>query len=377
LSRVDYIFSDQNINPGRFVLNEVTGSAAPPAYKGALEVHGGYFGTDAQIADYWRLALGGRYEAGDQFVDTFDFYTPNTGIETQIKKDYFLPAGTLTWNFAENMQVRMGASQTIGRPQFREIAPSDFIDVDTDRQFVGNPNLTNSRINNFDGRWEWYFADDQYFTVGGFYKQLKNPIEETINEAGDNQQTTFQNVPRAKLWGIELEFKYILESPFTQSWLQTKNFFLNTNYTYSESELNLKPGDTVVRQNGTVLPASFVIRDGRALQGHSRHLANFQVGYEDYEARSAATLMLNFASRRIRATAPQTLPEILERPPLGLDFTYSRTVAIWDADYEFSFKAENLLNEKYRATQEFGGRVVNVDTYNLGTAISVGVKRRF
>lgn len=376
-SRVDYIFSDQNINPNRFVITEVTGSAAPPAYHGELEVHGAYAGFDSEVVDYLRAALGVRYETGDQFVDTFDFYTPNTGVETRIKQDYWLPAATVTWNFAENMQIRFGASQTIGRPQFREIAPSDFIDVDTDRQFVGNPNLTNSRLNNFDGRWEWYFAEQQYFTVGGFYKQLKNPIEETINEAGDNLQTTFQNVPRAKLWGAEFEFKYVLESPWEAAWLSTKNFFLNTNYTYSESELNLRPGDTVVRQNGTVLPASFVIRNGRALQGHSRHLANVQIGYEDVEARSAATLLLNFASRRIRATAPQTLPEIVERPPVSLDFTYNRTFTIMEGDYEFGLKADNLLNKKYEATQEFGGRKVFVDNYKVGTSVSLSVKRKF
>jgi outer membrane receptor protein involved in Fe transport len=377
-SRIDYIFSDQNINPGRFVLTEVTGSAAPPAYTGALEIHGTYLGFDAQAADFVRIAFGGRYESGKQVVDTFDFYTPNTGIETQIKKDYWLPAGTVTWNFAENMQVRLGASKTIGRPQFRELAPADFIDVDTDRQFVGNPFLINSQITNYDGRFEWYFADQQNVTLGGFYKKLRNPIEETINEAGDNQQTTFQNVPRAKVWGVEVEAKYIFQTPFTeQSWLSTKDFTVAANYTFSESEISIKPDDVVIRQNGTVLPASFLIQDGRPLQGHSRHLLNFQVGYDDIENNEAATLLVNFASRRIRATAPQTLPEIYERPPISLDFTYSRSFNVFAGEYEFGFKAENILGSRYEATQEFGGVKINVDTYKLGRSFSLSLKRHF
>ncbi|MHB1207376.1 MAG: TonB-dependent receptor domain-containing protein, partial [Rhodospirillaceae bacterium] len=138
--RIDYIFSDQNINQNRFVLTEITGSTAQPAYRGELDIHGLYAGFDAEVVDYVHAALGGRWEQGDQLVDTFDFYTPNTAVETTIKKSYFLPAGTLTWNFADDMQLRMGASKTIGRPQFRELAPSDFIDPDTDRTFVGNPN---------------------------------------------------------------------------------------------------------------------------------------------------------------------------------------------------------------------------------------------
>ena len=376
-SRIDYIFADQNINPGRFVLNEVTGSSAPPAYRGDLTVNGVYVGADAEVLDYIRAAIGARYEDGAQKVDTFDFYTPNTSVESAIKQDYWLPAATITWNFAENMQVRFGASKTIGRPQFRELAPADFVDPDTDRLFVGNPNLTNSKLDNLDARWEWYFEEDQYVTFGGFYKKLKNPIEETINEAGDNLQTTFQNIPRAEIYGLEAEFKLITESPFQSKFLSTKNFFLTTNYTWSDSKISIKPGDVVIRQNGTALPAEFVIRDGRPLQGHSKHLANLQIGYEDVEANSAATLLLNYASKRIRATAPQTLPEVIEKPPVSLDFTYSRNFAVWGGDYEIGLKAENILGAKYKATQSAGGVRVDVDSYELGQSFSVSLKRRF
>lgn len=376
-SRIDYIFADQNINPGRFVLNEVTGSAAPAAYTGALTVHGAYAGMDAEVIDYVRAALGVRYEDGKEFVDTYDFYTPNTGVESRINKDYWLPAATITWNFAENMQLRLGGSKTIGRPQFRELAPSDFIDPDTDRQFIGNPNLVNSNIDNIDTRWEWYFEEQDYVTVGGFYKKLKNPIEETINEAGDNLQTTFQNVPRADLYGVEFEFKHTWEAPFEGDFWGTKNFFFSTNYTWSESKLKIKPGDTVIRPNGTALPAEFVVRNGRALQGHSKHLGNIQIGYEDVESDSAATLMLNYTSRRIRASSPQSLPEINELPPITLDFTYSRSFEMMGGSYEIELKAENLLGDEYRAIQRSGGVTVNVDTYELGRSISLGIKRHF
>ncbi len=376
-SRIDYIFADQNINPNRFVITEVTGSAAPPAYNGTLRVHGGYVGTDAEVMDFVRASIGVRYETGRQIVDTFDFYTPNTGVETLIDQNYWLPAGTLTWNVAENMQVRVGASQTIGRPQFRELAPAEFIDVDTDRSFSGNPNLTNTKIDNFDARWEWYFADQQYVTLGGFYKKLQNPIEETVDEQGDNLRTTFQNVPRATVWGIEAEFKYLFDFTSDNALLRTKNFFFSTNYTFSDSSINIKPGDTVVRSNGTELPAEFVVQDGRALQGHSKHLFNIQIGYEDVDADSSATLLLNYASKRIRATAPQSLPAIVERPPITLDFNYSKNLIVGGGDYELSFKAENLLGSDYKARQELGGIKVDVDTYKRGQAFSLSIKRTF
>lgn len=377
IKRIDFIFAQQNINPNRLVISEVTGAAAPPAYLGALAVHGAYVGSDLRLGDFLRVALGGRYEDGEQIVDTFDLYSPNTAVETTIQKDYWLPAATLTWNFAENMQIRFGGSKTIARPQFRELAPAEFIDVDTDRSFVGNPFLKNTDLTNYDARWEWYFDKDQFFTIGGFYKTIKNPIEETINEAGDNLQTTFQNVPRAKLYGAEAEFKYLFETPFDVQWMKTKSYFLGVNYTYSNSKITVRQGDTVVRSNGTLLPASFVIRDGRALQGQSDHLANFQIGYEDTEVSSAGTLLVNYASKRIRASSAQTLPEIVEYPPITLDFTYSRSFDMWGGEYEFGFKAENLMGDNYKAIQSLNSSVVNVDKYDLGRSFSVSVKAKF
>jgi hypothetical protein len=36
--------------------------------------------------------------------------------------------GDITWNFMEDMQLRLHASKTIARPQFRELAPQQFLD---------------------------------------------------------------------------------------------------------------------------------------------------------------------------------------------------------------------------------------------------------
>jgi outer membrane receptor protein involved in Fe transport len=379
-SRIDYIFADQNINPGRYVLTEITGSSSPPAYLGALKVHGAYAGFDAEVVDYVRAALGVRYETGDQIVDTYDYYTPNLGIDARIKRDYWLPAGTVTWNFAEDMQARIGASQTIGRPQFREIAPTDFIDPDTDRRFIGNPFLINPRINNIDARWEWYFDDQQYVTLGGFYKTIKNPIEETVVAGGDRLRTTFQNVPRAKIYGLEAEAKYIFTTDFDMAWFNTKDFFVSTNYTLSESKIDIKPGDTIIRASGLEVPAEFVVADGRPLQGHSKHIFNIQLGYEDVEARSAATLLLNYSSKRIRAVSSGgvgSLPDVYEQPPLSLDFNYNRSFDLWGGEYEVGLNVENILGSSYSATQRLGASRVDVDTYDVGQSFSVSFKRRF
>ena len=91
-------------------------------------------------------------------------------IPTEIDEQYYLPSLTATWNFAEDQQLRIGASKTIGRPQFRELAPQSYTDPETDRTFIGNPYLVDTEILNLDARYEWYFANQQFLTAGVFYK---------------------------------------------------------------------------------------------------------------------------------------------------------------------------------------------------------------
>ena len=70
-----------------------------------------------------------------------------------------MPAITLTYfpERYENLQIRLGLSQTIARPTFRELSPTLFIDPDTDRVVAGSLFLENTELNNIDLRAEYYF----------------------------------------------------------------------------------------------------------------------------------------------------------------------------------------------------------------------------
>ena len=101
-------------------------------------------------------------------------------MEGVIDQSDWLPALTITWNPIEDLQVRGGYSETLTRPQFRELAPAVFVNTETDATFFGNPYLVNASIKNYDLRGEYYFARDQFVTLGLFYKDLENPIEEIL-----------------------------------------------------------------------------------------------------------------------------------------------------------------------------------------------------
>ena len=135
-SRPDFLFVDFNINPDRLVIRETTGSQGAGAYDAQLEVTSAFVKADFEPILFLRLALGGRYERGLQAVTPRSLFLGEAqpAQPPKRKEEYFLPAGTLTWNFFEDMQLRIGASKTIGRPQFRELAPQQYLDPDSDRR---------------------------------------------------------------------------------------------------------------------------------------------------------------------------------------------------------------------------------------------------
>lgn len=377
-SRVDYLFADINIGP-YLQLEEITGSNGAAAFDGQLTVNAAYAQVAAEIIPLVNLNLGVRYEDGEQEVTPRDLFGGSTGfLPTRIEEQYFLPAGTITWNFAEDMQLRLGASKTIGRPQFRELAPQQYTDVESDRTFIGNPYLVDTEILNLDARWEWYFAREQYVTAGVFYKDLDKPIESSVVDQGSSISQTFLNAPNAVVQGFELEAKKYFVFDSDMDWIANKRWLVQGNYTFSDSQVNVEAGDMVVTQNslGVPQPASFYVVDGSRLQGQSEHVANLQLGWEDDTDRSQATLILNYVSERTSARGRPGEPDLIQEPGVQLDFVYRKDFEYGGRDYGVAVELRNLLGEQFLEYQELGNRVV-INGYDLGTSGSVSLTARF
>lgn len=378
-SRVDYLFSDYNIGPV-LQIEEVTGSNGAAAYDAGLRVWAGYAQVEAEVLPLVNLTLGARYEDGRQSVTPRDLFGGQTGfLPTEIEEDYVLPAGTLTWNFAEDMQLRFGASKTLGRPQFRELAPQQYTDPESDRTFIGNPYLVNTEIVNLDARWEWYFAPGQYVTAGVFYKDMDKPVESSVVDQGASISQTYLNAPAAVVRGVEVEAKKYFDFPDAGlGFIADKRWLVQGNYTWSDSEVQVRDGDTVVTQNslGVAQPASFYIIDGSRLQGQSEHVANLQLGWEDDVARSQATLIANFVSERTSARGRPGEPDLIQRPGVMLDFVYRKDFDVGARTFGLALELRNLLNEDFLEYQELGRRIT-VNGYDLGVSGSVSVTARF
>ncbi|WP_292071176.1 TonB-dependent receptor domain-containing protein [Brevundimonas sp. UBA7534] len=382
-SRIDYLFSDYNINPSTLQLREIAGINGASAYDAELQVNAAYVMADAELIPLVRTTVGVRFEDGQQSVTPRDLFGGATPYQpTEIDEQYWLPSFTGTWNFAEDQQLRVGASKTIGRPQFRELAPQAYTDPESDRIFIGNPYLVDTEILNLDARYEWYFARQQFVTAGVFYKNLDKPVEAVIVDVGNQRQQSFLNAPEATIFGAEFEVKKYFEFPDQNAFVSNKRWLVQANYTWSDSEVSVGDDDTVLTLGGagSPEPADFFIQDGSRLQGQSEHVANLQLGWEDDTARSQATFIVNYVSERITArgagTGASREPDYVQEPGAFLDFVYRKDFTVMDRDLGFALELRNLLGTDFDEYQERGNKI-RINNYELGQSASVSLTARF
>lgn len=379
--RVDFLLSNANIGPGYLTLRETTGSEGAAAYDALLETRAAYLQVDAEFVPTVRTSLGVRYEDAEQAVTPRNLFAGGRvpAAAAPLENSYFLPAATVTWNFYEDMQLRVGASKTIGRPQFRELAPQQYVDTDSDRVFIGNPFLQDTEMLNLESRYEWYFEPGEFLTAGLFYKKLDNPIEAVVNEQGATIQQTYINAPEASLYGAEIEVKKYFGLPIDAAWWGDKRLFVNVNYTYTKSEVQASAGDLVfpLSGDGAPRPALDLIRDGTPLQGQSKHLANAQLGIESGDARTQATLLVTHVGERVSARGRPGQPDLIQYPGTIVDLVVRQGVTAFGQDLTFAFEARNLFGEDYEEFQELGGGRVDVNRYKLGTSLSFSVTAKF
>ena len=377
--RIDYLFSDYNLSQDLLRLRETTGNTGAAAYDATLKVRAAYLQLEGEVVPMVRASLGVRYEDATQAVHPYDIFTGQR-IESPapLEEDYLLPAATVTWNFADNQQLRFGVSETIARPQFREMAPQQYNDPDNDRLFYGNPNLVDSKLRNFDLRYEWFFGAGEYLTAGLFHKEIERPIEANVNEAGGVVFQSFVNAPSATVQGFEFDAKKYFDLPIQAAWWGDNRLYVAGNYTWSDSEVEAGEGDTVHPYGyATPIPARLFVRDGSQLQGQSEHIANLQLGIESASSGFQATLVANHVSERILARGRPGQPDYMEKPGTTLDLVVRKGFDLWDRRGTLAFTARNLLETDHEEYQERGGRRVDVYTYEPGVSYSVSLSVDF
>ncbi len=379
-ARPDFLFSPDNIDPGRFVLQE--NSTTNDNYTGLLTTHAGYFMADVEILPLIRTTVGVRYETAEQNVTTFSRFGV-IGNTSQLDNDYWLPSATVTWNFADDLQLRLGYSKTIARPQFRELAASTYFDPESERQYRGNRGLIDSKLTNYDLRVEYYLGRNQFTTLAGFYKKIEDPIEEIQFDTSTFQfDTTFINSPQARLFGGEAEYRTRFDMPFDGAFFENRQWLFSVNYTYTNTEVQADAGDLIFSPFGAggLIDASLFGLDGAQLQGAPEHIVNAQFGWEG--DKDQFTLLFGWVDERILQrgfpSPGSELPDVVERPGIQLDAVFRQNLTLFGAEATIGLAARNLLGTEHQEFQNSSvlGRT-EFNTYDRGRSLSASLTAKF
>jgi outer membrane receptor protein involved in Fe transport len=339
-------FTYENISYGGLIVQDVT--TKTDNYTADQQVSAGYGKAELELVEDVKLMGGVRVEKSSQSVTTFELFTePPETVIARLETTDVLPAGTASYEFRDHMVIRGGYGRTVSRPEFREMSPSTFYDVTGGNVTVGNSELQRAVIDNFDLRWDWFFAPGELISVGGFYKKFDEPIEVGL-ESGADIRVTWRNAKSASNYGLEFDFK--------------KNFdFLSD----ALKDVYFATNASVIRSKVTLHEEGIQTNDERPLQGQSPYVINCQLGYDNVDTGRSLILLYNVFGKRISAVGGIGLPDIYEQPFHSLNVVAKMKLK---DRVKLSFKINNILNRPVEFTQ--GDSVTW--TYRKGVSFSLG-----
>jgi TonB-dependent receptor len=305
------LFQPQNFGNGvnnKFALNELSGASY--RYIANSILNAGFLQFDNQIGNKVRLVWGLRIEDFDQLIGSVRKNDPRF---VNSKKTDYLPGLNLTYKVNSTTNVRISASQTVIRPEFRELSTFQFYDFDLGATVAGNTALQRTKVSNFDLRYEVYPKPGELLTLGVFYKYFKQPIEVFFNASSGASSSTYNfiNAEEANSFGAELEFRKKLD--FAPAF---KNFTVQGNVSYIFNRVNGIGGINGITTNG----------ESRPMQGQSPYLLNVSIQYDVEKYGLNTTLLFNQIGRRIAFVGGDNNPAIWENPRPVLDFQIAKKV---------------------------------------------------
>ncbi len=292
----------------------------------------------------------------------------------------FFPSVNLIYSLQEGHNLRVSYTRTIARPSFKELSYAQILDPLANRIFNGslfeysdwNGQLTETRIDNIDLRWELFQEAGQLFSVSAFYKKFDRPIE-IVRIPEQQTSTEFQprNVGDGQLFGLEFELRKNLGFAGTV----LENFVFNSNLTLIESRIDMT--DTEFESRKSFERDGERVEDTRDMAGQAPYVINAGVSYSNLDNGLEAGLFYNVKGPTLTLVGVGLYPDVYSEPFHSLNFSINKRFGA-KGQTKVDFKVANLLNdrremffESFEAeNQEFNG-------FNPGVTFSAGLSHSF
>jgi len=345
---VDSVLSNDNIGNG-LVFKENTRGTDYTWADQSLDAW--YFMFDFSVVKRVRAVAGARLETATQGVEfyTTDVFTSDRSRTEHHDRD-FLPGVNLTWTPGGQHNFRASWSRTLNRPDLRELSPTEVTDYESGAPFIGNPNLRRAEIDSYDLRWELFPSPTELVSVGGFYKQMTDVIENNI-QGGESPRKQPVNTPEGRNYGLELEARLGLGL----LWGKLSRFSASGNLVLVDSQVEFDGADGV--QTSRIRP----------LTDQSQLVQNFALFYTSPSSRTETSLFFNKFGRRLTDVGVYGQPDVYEEGRVTFDAALTQRLS---RSLKLRFVGKNVTNARQLKTQ--GGKVREDFTTGSSFTIALG-----
>jgi len=220
--------------------------SASQNYEASESVAAGYVMTTLDWGD-WMLLGGARVErtsnsyVGNQtlFDEDGNFVEMNP-IDRGNSYVNVFPSVHVRYRASDRTNFRLAWTNALARPNFTDLAPTEFIDRDSQRITRGNPDLEPSLVQNVDLLVEHYFEPLGLVSGGVFHKGISDFFFGSVDRIEGGELDGFEvrqprNGASADLWGAEIAWQQRLT--FLPGVLSGLGVYANYTYTTSNAEL--------------------------------------------------------------------------------------------------------------------------------------------
>jgi TonB dependent receptor/CarboxypepD_reg-like domain/TonB-dependent Receptor Plug Domain len=320
-------FNQTPLAPNGLFYNEGTGYE--DAYKARNELYAGYASLYLPISKKFNVSGGLRTEYNRQQLVTLK---RGSGEKLDVDKPLLnlLPSINAAFNITKKTQLKAAFSQTLNRPEFRELAPFPYYDFNFDVTRIGNANLKTATIKNYDFRYEFYPSDGELISIGAFYKAFTNPIEAKILNAGSGIAFGIDNAAKAQAKGVELEIRKSLKNITSSAFISDLTVLFNASLINSDIKTGFSGQGS----------------ESRFLQGQSPYLINTGLYYNNEKKNFQANILYNVVGKRIYLVGDGIIfPTVYEMPRNVLDFNLTKSIS---KRLEVKIGVQDILNQSFR-----------------------------
>ena len=320
------------INAASFLFNPV--SAGAPTLNGNNytfdeKIKSTYIQGKWNLTNHLEILGGVRSENTNQHYETL--LTKDVAAKSgTIDYTDLLPSAQLKYALTTNQNLRFAYYRAISRPGFAELIPDG-----TDGEFfreIGDPiRLKHTVADNYDVRYELYSKGADQFLLGGFYKDIQNPIEISAVKPQNINNLYLQpvNIGRATNYGAEV----VLAKYFG-------SFGISANYTYTNSSIT---NDSLIysSRNSAGQIVSKRVSETRPLQGQSNHVGNLSLIYKNPKIGFDFQTAVVYTGERISFISPYAGLNYWQSPTTQLDISFEKK---FGKRFSFYGKINNLTD---------------------------------